>query len=89
MDRISIRDKIPSIPRPSDSTVTRYSFYSKMISVVLLLSVGVTALISGLVLVPMMAFSGNVVGVVLSAGAISVGGAVTASCYLWLTAPVQ
>lgn len=91
MDRFGIREKLPSrsiFPSfPSDERRRRIALYLKMLSIVLLFTVGATLTLSGVVLVPMMAFDGSITGVVGAASMISSGTVMSVGSYIWITAP--
>lgn len=92
MTRFDVREHLPSrdsLPSgPNGETVSKYKLYSKLALVLLAFVLGPTAVISGGVLLPVMAMSVDVLGVVLCATSISVGLIAIGGAYLWLTSPV-
>lgn len=77
-----------SIPRPKIRNALSNSFLWQYRLFLLAGLVGVAGLalaIGGLVLVPMMAFSGSVTGVVAAAFMLAVGLVLTVGDYIWLT----
>lgn len=92
MARIDIRGRLPSRNSisqrlPSEETRLKARIYGQLFLAVLALVAGATAVISGLVLIPMMAFAGSIAGVVAASASIAVGGGVAGASYIWLTGP--
>lgn len=77
-----------SIPRPNikeaiaESTIWRFKLF---IVAALVGMVGITLVVSGLVLVPMLAFSGSMLGVVGASAMLGLGIVLMLADYLWLT----
>jgi len=94
MGRFNVRESLPSrsiitdrVPTPSEETRLKASIYSRLGLALLALVVGATLVISGLVLIPMMAFAYEVLAVVGAAAMMAVGAAMAGGSYLWLTGP--
>jgi len=94
MGRFNVRESLPSrsiitdrVPTPSEETRLKASIYSRLGLALLALVVGATLVISGLVLIPMMAFAYEVLAVVGAAAMMAVGVAMAGGSYLWLTGP--
>lgn len=94
MERFNVKERFPSrsviserVPTPSDETRLRLSIYSRLGAAILILVLGVTLFLSGLVLIPMMAVSYNVLAVVGAALMVSIGMVLAGGSYIWLTGP--
>lgn len=94
MGRFNVRESLPSrsiitdrVPTTSEETRLKASIYSRLGLALLALVVGATLVISGLVLIPMMAFAYEVLAVVGAAAMMAVGAAMAGGSYLWLTGP--
>lgn len=83
-NRSIITDRLPS---PSEQTRLKASIYSRLGLAVLALVVGATLVLSGLVLIPMMAFAYQVLPVIGAAAMVAVGAAMGGISYIWLTGP--
>ena len=90
-DRKTVRSIIKSkISKrlPPEEDRARYKLYAKLSAAVLSLVGGATLFLSGIVIIPMMAFAYNVLSVVGSAAMVTTGLALAGGAYLWLTSPV-
>jgi len=94
MGRFNLKENFPSrsviserVPMPSDEARLRISVYSRLGAAILILVLGVTLFLSGVVLIPMMAVSYNVLAVVGASFMISVGMVLAGGSYIWLTGP--
>jgi len=83
-NRSIITDRLPT---PSEETRLKASIYSRLGLAVLVLVLGATLVLSGLVLIPMMAFAYEVLAVVGAAAMVATGAAMAGTSYIWLTGP--
>lgn len=94
MGLFNVKENFPSrsviserVPMPSDEARLRISVYSRLGAAIMILVLGVTLFLSGVVLIPMMAVSYNVLAVVGASFMISVGMVFAGGSYIWLTGP--
>jgi hypothetical protein len=94
MGRFNFKESIPSrsivtdrIPKPSAETRLKASVYSKLALSAFVLVAGATLTLSGLVLIPMMAFAYEMLAVVGAAAMVTTGVALAGASYLWITGP--
>lgn len=94
MGRFNLKENLPNrsiltdrVPMPSDKTRLKASIYSQLGLAMLILVTGATLVLSGLVLIPMMAFAYEVLAVVGAAAMVATGAAMAGASYLWLTGP--
>ena len=86
-DRLPERESLPDIPdRPSLPSLSPLTvLYLKMFVVALLMIIGLSGLISGLIIVTIMALSTNITGIIYSSLAISFGAGLLIGGYIWFT----
>lgn len=94
MGRFNLKENLPTrsiitdrVPTPSDETRLKASIYTRLGLAILVLVTGVTLALSGLVLIPMMAFAYEVLAVIGAAAMVATGAAMTGGSYIWLTGP--
>lgn len=94
MGRFNVKESLPNrsiitdrVPTPSDEARLKASIYSRLGAALLALVLGATLVLSGLVLIPMMAFAYEVLAVVGAAAMVATGAALAGGSYIWLTGP--
>lgn len=90
--RVNPRSRLPtkdslSKRLPDEESRSVYKLYVKLLLAIVTVPIGLTLVLSGAVLIPMMAFVYNILGVIVSSSMVAGGLLLCAGAYLWLTAP--
>lgn len=86
MSRYNLREKLPSVSRPSlsDEARLRLAVYLPLLFAALTVAIAQTLLLSGIIILAIMALAGNLVGIVTSAAMVAVGLTSLLATYIWL-----
>lgn len=83
MTSFDIRGRLPDMP--SEQTLDKYLVYVTILLAMLGTAIGIALIVSGIVLVAMMAVQSSIVGVIAASLMLGAGIVLSAATYIWLT----